>query len=314
MKKILLALFLILTYCTIQSSAQYNGVGIWNFKRNIEVGELQYSRSSEKAAPKIVLPNLFYDNKGFQQSTFNNQTKVLTLIAQKFYNEGSVIYSIDTLGWKVIASANYTNEYEFGGLESDQTSGNGVFGVYNDNSGSDLIHTMKINFGNNKAISIGSFKGSYRGSVFLPSTQEYYMAFVNNTGLFVKVFDNNFIEIQEKKSYFVDNDFPVNDTPLNLIYDPQNDQIIATVSMQYSSTDVTYGLAYFDFNTFGFDVTNMYGYSGDYFLATVALKGSNYVYTFASNIGGDLYMYEWNFLTGRFLSLTQYYTEILAAF
>ncbi|KAF2075043.1 hypothetical protein CYY_003653 [Polysphondylium violaceum] len=318
MVKFLIALVLILTYCTIQSSAQtnFNGVGIWNLKLNIAIGVIDYP-TSDQAVPKVQLPNLFYDDKSFQQSTFNNQTKVLTLIAQRFNNGGSVIYSIDTVAWKVIGSTSYGSLYKFGGLASDQTSGNGVYGVYVDYSSNRLgiLNTITLSFANNnKASSVGSFAGDYRGSVYVPSSQQYYIAFTNTTGLFVKVFDKKYKEVQEKQSLFANNDFPVIDTPLNLVYDPQNDQIIANVQMQYSSTQVTCGLAYLDLNTFDFFLTNMYGYSGDYFLFTVGLTTSNIAYTFSIDFNGLFYVYKWNLFTGVYQTYSEYYTPILAAF
>jgi len=316
MKLILILVILILTCYTSQTLSQntvsWNGIGIWNTRERISVGVVGWS-GNPKGVEKVGIPNAFYDDKGFQQSTFNNVTKVLTLIAQKFENGGSTIYSIDCTQWKVISTTPYSNQYSIGGLASDQTVNNNVYAIYTTSSVANTIYRIILNpSNNNNILSLGNSNGQYCGSVYTTSNQMYYLAFTNTTGLYLLGFNNAFNPIDERKISFANNLFPVQVLPLNLVYDSYSDSIIANVQMAYSDDSATYGLGYLDLTTDNIVISNMYGYSSEYFSTTVI--DSNYGYTFAFDDGGYYALYQWNLFTGTFASYKDYNTPVLAAF
>jgi len=316
MKIILTVLLLILSCYTSQtlsqeSSVSWNGIGIWNTNSNKSISIGYVGWSGDQGIAKIEIPDAYYAFNIFQQSTFNNVTKVLTFIAQKFESYGgSTIYAIDCVAWEIVYSTHYNSFYHIGGLVSSQTKDDNVYGNYYTGTNPNGIYRMAIVMGT--MVVYGHDSAEYRGSVFDTSNNIFYCATNNFTGLYLKGYTTSFTNVYEKKISFANNVNPVANNPLNLVYDSYSNTIVANVNM-YQDNTFLYALGYLDLTSGVISVTKMSGYTSELFATTVV--GSTYAYTFACDqSASNFYLYQWNLYTGTFSSHKNYNTPVLAAF
>ncbi|KAF2077460.1 hypothetical protein CYY_001233 [Polysphondylium violaceum] len=288
------------------------GIGIWNNGTSVNIGLVGYYFSTS-AIQQLVIPNSYLPVNNYQPSTYNYATKVLTLVVADTSYNILVIYFIDCGAWKVISEAPAPSVI-VGGLASTQSSNNIVMASYLLNNpvyqGS-FFNTFI--YPNGQITSAGLVQGAYRGSVFSPLSQNYYLAFKNQTGLFIKSYDLNFHQTGEQRFSFANNQYPVLDLPMSMSFNPYNQGIMVNVAMTDSSNNLVYAIGYIDWNSRSIVCSNMLGYSTEQFLATAPLLNTAYAYT-AAYENGVYSLYQWNTYASTFMTYRHYYTPLLSIF
>ncbi|KAF2077995.1 hypothetical protein CYY_000719 [Polysphondylium violaceum] len=274
-KSFFLTLFAILCIESLGFTAAQavNGVGIYEVKPNLVIGSLSYT-SGSSPTPLVTIPNSYYAPSSSQLSTYNYNTKILTMMVMKA-NVGGTFMAINCTGdkWTTHVGNTYTFEASFTGLASDQGPGNGVFATYS-----------------------------------RPQSAEKNLLYVGYLLNLQMAISEDFVV----RLGFANNKYPIIDTPLNFVWDPSTNTIIATVEMRDTDNQPQFALAFYDPVTYLFVISNMYGNSGDTFYSTTYLGAQN-AYTFASSSSGNS-LYTWDFSDGAFVSTRSYETQILAAF
>ncbi|KAF2076095.1 hypothetical protein CYY_002609 [Polysphondylium violaceum] len=303
----LLVLFLISIGYT---RADTYSVVIWNNGTSVNVG-LADVTSGNQAQLKLTLQDFYYQNPVIQSSTYNYATKLLSFYTFQISNRIPTLFVVDCNSWTVVSKTTYNSVFLYGGLASTNTPDNNVFTTYTDNS---YIYVARLDSSQN-IVKFDAVYGSYRGSVYVPTIDSYYVAFTNKTGLYVRIYNSNYQLSSEAAFGFSNNRYPVNDFPLNLVYDAKNNGVLAQVSMTDSRNNLYYALAYLDWNNNTFDVTNMYGNLKDRFTTTVPDSNNlDYAYTFAYLNFGATNLYIFNTATNTFVSSRPYNTLVLSAF
>ncbi|KAF2077383.1 hypothetical protein CYY_001311 [Polysphondylium violaceum] len=308
--KLLLTLFVLFTISKL-SFAQSNpqNVAIWNQNNTLIVG-LCDMFDGEACVAKLSLPGLNYlqGNISSQLSTLNYNTNVLTLTAKDSSNN-LLILSVDCNKWKVVGKNAVDKFTNYLGFSSDQSSSNKIFASKQDDQ---ALYVLALNpFSASIQIFDWVF-GLYRGSVFDPINQNYFVAHKNNTGLFITIYDINFNIVADKLISFTG--ASVVDQPLKLTYCPVSQTIVAIVQLYYIPGRNQFALAKLDWAYGTFDVTSMVGVQNDIFLFNVADSASDIVYTFAKPNAKDTFIYTWDLTEGTQTQYTAYDKPLLAAF
>ncbi|KAF2070859.1 hypothetical protein CYY_007815 [Polysphondylium violaceum] len=298
------------TSCTL---ADTYSVGISNNENNssISIGLVDLT-SGNQALPKLTINGFIYQSSDIQPSTYNYVTKTLTFYGVTVTNKYPYLFVIDCNAWRVVSQKSVYPYYSYGGLASTNTVTNNLFTVY---YSPDYLHPSTVNPSTLSVYKFDTIYGSYRGSVYLPTINSYYVAFTNSTGLYIRLYDATTYKFYTEASFgFANNPYPVNNWPLNLVYNFNSKTVLAQVYMTDSNNRPYYALAYLDWNNKVFDVTNMDGYSGDVMLSTVAdSQGQQLIYSFAYSFG-QYVLYTYSSYTNSFLSFRPYLTPILSTF
>jgi len=300
-------LFFFLALLAIGATVSSAGIVIYNANGNANIATVDYSAPFPGVVGPVYVPNC-----NATVSTYNYLTNSLTFIRDVSGTESFVTANTadtNSTNWKfTYGTSNYQIQIE--GLSSDQTKYNNIYGAYTKTGNTNIYIFQYVT---QITSSYYYWRGSYRGQVFVPSLQTYFVAYTNGTGLYMKSFNTRLQYLSEVKVSFANNLYPITDTPLNLVLNLANNAIIATVQMTDNTGDVVYGLATYDLTTSTFLVNRMYGYSNDVFTATSPAM-NNYLYTFAIDSMGQNYLYTWSLYTNTFLTYRSFPETIIGAF
>ncbi|KAF2072099.1 hypothetical protein CYY_006573 [Polysphondylium violaceum] len=312
MNKLFITLLLCIVVSWTQAADEINVV-IWNNGTDVNIGTMDVT-ADDYAHLEIILPDFVYQPSILQSSTYNYVTKQLSLYALNLQKE-PFLFIIDTTTWSILSKTALYQEFQYGGLASTNTQQNNLFTTC---SAAGYIYPSTID-PNTKAISkLDTVLGSYRGSVYLPNIESYLVVFRNHTGLFAKVYSETSSVVSEISFHFSGNPYPINDSPLNLVYDSTNQNVLAQVYMTDSNDRPSYALAYLVWTPGwvpgDFQVTRMTGYTGDVFLTTVPNnQRQQYAYSFA-NTYGETTLYTFSTYKNNFVTFRPVFTQVLSAF
>ncbi|KAF2076094.1 hypothetical protein CYY_002608 [Polysphondylium violaceum] len=313
--KFIITLLVFLSIASIGYTRADHNIVIWN-SGGVSIGTIDFA-SERQAFVQWHLPGFLYPNPPYQASTYNYVTKLLTMYVYEMSTKIPYLFVVDCDSWTTLAHQTFYNSaYMYGGLASPNTAASPPT-VFSANS---LLESKKIFVSRiENWINIVTFDtviGSYRGSVFDSSIgyNSYYLAFTNQTGLYVRAYYNSQLT-REEAFGFSNNLYPVNDEPLNLVYDATTKNVWAQVSMTNPKDGyIYYALAFLDWNKGVFRVSDMYGNAKDRFSATLPNpNGSNFAYSFGV-WGGYLTLYTFNTSSESLISDQDLSTPIANAF
>ncbi|KAF2072101.1 hypothetical protein CYY_006575 [Polysphondylium violaceum] len=308
--KLLFTLLVLLSITISYTRADTYGVGIWNNGTSVNVGLIDLTTGNQ-AALKLSIQGFNYQASNLQGSTYNYATKMLSFYVLQLSNKAPTLYVINCNTWAVVSRTTFNFQYQYAGLASTNTAANNLYTVM---SNSAAVFPSKIDPKTNVLSKFDSIIGSYRGSVYVPTINSYYVAFTNQTGLYIRVYNSNNQLTTESAFGFGGNSYQVNNAPLNLVYSPINQGVLAQVWMTDPFNRDYYALAYLNWNAGVFDVTSMDGYTGDVFLTTIPDSNNQWLtYSFAYSFG-QYTIYTFSAYTNSFVSFRPYETPILSAF
>ncbi|KAF2072100.1 hypothetical protein CYY_006574 [Polysphondylium violaceum] len=307
--KFIITLFVLLSVAISYTRADTYSVGIWNNGTNINVGLIDLTNGME-AQLKLVIPGAVFPSNSIQPSTYNYATKFLSFYGLQS-KTSPYLYVVDCNSWTLVSKSSYSYLNIYSGLASTGTTANNLFTTY---SAGGVLSVARIDPSSKIVYKFDSFYGNYRGSVYVPSISSYYVAYTNQTGLYIRAYNSNYQLAFTGQFGFANNPYPINDYPLNLVYSPLNQAVMAQVYMTDSNNRPYYALAYLDWNAGLFHVTNMDGYTGDQFLSTLPdTLGQQLAYSFAYSFG-QYVIYTFNTASNVFLTYRPYLTPVLSAF
>jgi len=299
---------ILLLISTIAIGGSSAGIAIYNTNTSIAVGLVTYDAAFPTISDQVYLNG----NTTSYLTAYNYNTSIMFIISRGVFSQQFAFINCsnsNTTKWTTNWSNSYAYYFQFQGLSSDQSKKGYVYGVLYKPADPNIYLVQLLT-----QISIANYKfvGRSRGQVFIPSTQTYFVAFTNQTGLFMKSFNSNLDYLSETQIQFLYNPFPLLDTQLNLTWDSNSNAIIATVQM-VDNGEIVCGLAFYDYDSGIFKVTEMYGYTNDVFTASSPVI-NNYVYTFAVDNLGRYLLYKWNVLTATFQSYKSFPYNVISAY
>jgi len=309
--KFIITLLVLLSIAISYTHADTYSVVIWNNGASVNVGLADVTNGNQ-AQLKLTLQDFFYQNPVTQSSTYNYATKILTFYTIQISTKLPVLFVVDCNSWSVVSKNTYNIKYLYGGLASTNTPENNVFTTYTDTS---YLYVSRIDSSTKSIVNFDTVPGYYSGSVYVPNIASYYVAFTNQTGLYVRIYNANYQLTNEAEFGFSNNIYPVNNFPLNLVYDDKTNGVLAQISMSDSRNNLYYALAYLDWSNYTFHVTSMLGNLKDVFLTTVPDSNNlSYAYSFAFLNFGACNLYIFNTSDNTLVSVRSYNTLVLSAF
>ncbi|KAF2072102.1 hypothetical protein CYY_006576 [Polysphondylium violaceum] len=310
MKFIIALLVLVLVGISCTRASPQPSVFIWNEGFDLKIGVADLP-SDNKASVKLSIPLVYYQDSTTQSSTYNYATKILTFYGLHYADAKPILYVVDCNTWTIVSKTGVPVEkFQYLGLASTNTSSNGLFTTVSDGN---FVYPSFID--NENTINImDAASGSYRGSVYDPNLESYFVAFRNTTGLFMRVYHVSNVFITEFEMEFTNNISPVNDYPLNMFYNPSNRAVMAQVSMKDDNKNTFFSLAYFDWENQSFDVTRMVAVHNGQLVTSFVPVTQSKAYSFAS-VRSDYYqIYSFDTVLNQFMSYGPFYTPVSSAF
>ncbi|KAF2071218.1 hypothetical protein CYY_007470 [Polysphondylium violaceum] len=312
MNKLFITLLICIAVICTQATNVIN-VAIWNNGTDVNIGTMDIT-AGVYAQMEITLTGFVYQPSILQSSTYNYVTNQLSLYALNLQKE-PFLFIIDTNTWSILSKTPLYEEFQYGGLASTNTQQNNLFTTC---SVGGYIYPSTIDPNTNAISKLDTVLGSYRGSVYLPKIESYLVLFKNQTGLFGKVYSETSSVVSEINFHFSGNPYPVNDAPLNLVYDSTNRNVLAQVYMTDSNGRPSYALAHLvwtpGYVPAALHLSRMTGYTGDIFLTTVLNnQRQQYAYSFADSFGQTT-LYTFSTYTNNFVTFRPIFTKVLSAF
>ncbi|KAF2069723.1 hypothetical protein CYY_008964 [Polysphondylium violaceum] len=257
MSKLFVGLFITLCICASSSSASDTyGVGIWNNGTNVNVGLVNYSRAAPTIL-KVVIQQFNFIGDASQISTYNYNTKQLTLVANIINTSQFFLITIDCNTWTIVSKSPISQNVNYYGLESDYSTNGTLFAPTTYGDG--LIY-MNILDPLSLAVrgTFDYFPGSVKGSVYDPVNQLYYICYTlaTNANIRCRQYNSSYSLVQEKQLNVTNSNFQVIASPISLIYNPTTKTITCYLQMmnQYPTPSISYYFTLFDFENSVFNV------------------------------------------------------------
>jgi len=305
---VLLCIFSLMPFGT---NGDTYGLFITNSNLTIQIGIVDYTLPSQNNPPIMTIPGLLFNGGFLQQSAYNYNTKVLTLIANAPLSTTSYLYVIDCNQWKVLSSLNFPYGNTYRGLASDQST-NQPFNIWGTVQGPNGMLVNKINPLTLQIQTIDTFYATWYASTVGPNS-DYYITFSNSTGLYVKCYSMYGQSSFEQKFTF-SNFQSLPKGPFMMVYSPLTNTILSSIIINNSDGSSYSALVYLDWQSSQFQLTNMTTHAQYSPNANVPdINNANLFYSIG-HIGYQFYIYQYNLYNQQFLSAYPIKTQIMAAY
>ncbi|KAF2070102.1 hypothetical protein CYY_008576 [Polysphondylium violaceum] len=317
-----LTIFALLVCLSFTFAQDTTGVVIWNDNNNDTViGTLDYTNvvQNANAAAKITLSGYTYaGNAHTQMSAYNYNTKQISFVAFDVKNNQEVILTVSTNTWTRVGTIlTIQPGNTWAGFQYDQTSNpNNLITTGWNNQGT--LFVARLNTITGTYVMMDTIQGDFKGCSFDTTLQQYNLAFVNISGLFVQSY-NMAGAIENSVAYKpvnIASRFSFFDGPFSMIYHPKYNINMVTVSLQdsYQPRPTVNVLAYLYSKSGGMSITSM-AFKPNYGVTSVVAdqNGNGWVYSI-SNIADQYYFYTFSPYNNAVWKVNSISTPILALF
>ncbi|KAF2077122.1 hypothetical protein CYY_001569 [Polysphondylium violaceum] len=304
-------LLCVISFTPFAHAASY-GVIISNSNNNtINIGLIDYSNPSQTYPPSLTVSGLQYNSLGYYQAAaYNYAKKLLTFVATDTATGSTYLYVVDCNKWKVLSSLNIQagDGSGFRGLAVDSSTDT-PYNTWLTYQSGDTLSVSQLDVFTLKAKTIETFPGAFYTSA-IGGTRDYSLTFSNSSGLFVKQYSRYGDLTVEQQVGFSINVTPKG--PVNMV-DTIND-MFSSVIITNNDGSTYCAIAGLNWQQAQFTVTNMVSHTNFFPTANIGDLHNFKLFYSIGFIGSQYYVYTYNAVEYKLLSVVPISTPILAAF
>lgn len=326
MKSIIISIYMaiiasIATSSTILSSSGNQdsyGVVIYNHPDNkaVVVGSIDYSNPSLAVVDKLTIPDFYYETSDYQLGSFNYNENTLTFVVLEFGVNSPYLATVNCTSWTLLTNVRI-QRIAYGGIEYYQTPTN-INLLYTTTTIGELINLniMVPDSGDYLVADIIPY-ATLSTTGYDPNEHTFYCTFKNSSGvLLTRTYSNNGNFLLEKEVSFSNTNLDVVGGPTKMFYNQnsKNPSLMANVVLKDSESNVYGSLAYLNWATGTFQVTNMATHAGFTITTSVADVYNKDLVYIIGHIQNQYYLYTFSQSSNSGLSVSPINTPILSAF